>query len=474
MPGSSVPVVSVVVVPTAIPSRRDSQASLGPAAGVIPITLAIPAPNPAPAPTPLSPTSAASSGSGSGDGFSGKEPVITNVSGSGTPGFLDGSCMTCEWHHPNSLGFDKAGRLVVVDRFNFRIRRIGGGYCTTVAGDGESANPPIDTEKADESQLGAPTALAIDPVTDAIVFCDGDLIRSISATGQLTTLAGQGKKGWLDGFGPRTKFSNPSGLAVRADGKQIAVADTSNNRIRVMDRDDKQNGWVVSTLAGTGEKGSRSGLANTSQFSMPISVAYDGRGHLVVVECAGSRIRIIKDGVVSTLAGADTPGFLDGPALHARFSSPHHLAIDTASDTVYVADTDNRRIRRIRNGVVTTLCGGGDSEHNSFASPMGLAILPNGSGLAVADSVQQKIRFVSLDGKSFPTSAVGDAPAPKLPPNYKALTIKLQAENAALKAEIAKLREACKCGAAAGVYTAVAPQTGAKPTTAPAPTAAAK
>lgn len=253
---------------------------------------------------------------------------------------------------------------------------------------------------------------------------------------------------------------------------------------------------------------------------MPISVCWDNKSNVLVSELAGSRIRIIRDGVVTTLAGGDEAGWADGPASRAKFSSPHQVCVDRATDMIYVADSDSRRIRKIDTtnpsavwvstvaGTGSSGCGDGDAVNTAtFTSPTGLAVSSSGA-LAVSDTVEQKIRWVSLDGfapafsidKSKPiagggggaaggsggaTAVVGTAAdskagagtdaAPPLPPNYRAKAIALARENAALKAEIEKFKALCKCGAASQITSTphVPPTTQPKSPETPAATPAA-
>ena len=109
---------------------------------------------------------------------------------------------------------------------------------------------------------------------------------------------------------------------------------------------------VVTTLAGSGPTGREAGgLADgpggSARFNNPGDVAVDGTGTLYVADAGNHRIRkITPAGVVTTLAGADSRGFADGPGASARFNGPTSITVDGANN-LYVADADNYRIRKI-------------------------------------------------------------------------------------------------------------------------------
>ncbi len=197
-------------------------------------------------------------------------------------------------------------------------------------------------------------------------------IRTVSPRGDVSTLAG-GIRGFADGTGAAARFDTPSGIALHPGGDLI-VADTANNAIRRVSPTGD-----VTTLAGDGVPGYRDGPAAGARFNGPIGVAVDGRGHVFVADTYNDRIReITPQGLTLTIAGDGTPGWLDGPALEARFDTPAGLALDR-SGTLVVADTGNGLIRLLdARGRVTTMPAG----DTRLARPVAVAASADGSVLA--------------------------------------------------------------------------------------------
>ncbi|RYD40022.1 MAG: DUF1573 domain-containing protein, partial [Verrucomicrobiaceae bacterium] len=159
----------------------------------------------------------------------------------------------------------------------------------------------------------------------------------------------------------------PTGVAVDAAGANIYVADRGNQRIRLI------SGGSLSTLAGAGTPGYVQGAAITAQFNNPTGVAVDALGNVYVADRDNHCVRLISGGTVSTAAGAGTAGYLDGDAGSAQFAHPSDVAIDLEG-RVLVADTDNHRLRRINGDQVVTLAGSGipgilDSPSSGFLYP---------------------------------------------------------------------------------------------------------
>jgi uncharacterized protein (TIGR03437 family) len=186
------------------------------------------------------------------------------------------------------------------------------------------------------------------------------LVISCCAFGQtytINTFAGNGTIGYSGDNGPATsaQLNQPWGVAVDAAGN-VYIADTVNNRIR------KVANGVISTVAGNGTLGysGDDGPATSAQLSWPAGVAVDSAGNLYVADQNNNRIRKVSNGVITTVAGNGTPGYSgdNGSATSAKLYGPQGVAVDSAGN-LYIADTSNQRIRKVLNGVIATAAGNG-------------------------------------------------------------------------------------------------------------------
>mmetsp|Transcript_9991 Transcript_9991/g.20859 ORF Transcript_9991/g.20859 Transcript_9991/m.20859 type:complete len:398 (+) Transcript_9991:255-1448(+) len=228
--------------------------------------------------------------------------------------------------------------------------------CTTLAGTGSKGHR--DGYRL-QSWFNQPIGVAVDSKRNVFIADTANhCIRKIALDGKVNIVAGAGASGYQDGVALRAQFFIPMGIAVDAEGNLI-VADSSNHRIRKVSPDGS-----VTTLAGTGETGHRDHASSPlqAQFKFPIGVALDSQGNVIVADCANHCIRkIIPGRKVMTVAGdPDSSGYVDGKGRSAKFNKPHGVAVDTTTGVIVVADSFNHRVRRISpDGVVTTLAGTG-------------------------------------------------------------------------------------------------------------------
>jgi len=312
---------------------------------------------------------------------------ISTFAGNPVQGSVNGTGALASFYRPSGLAIDAQGNIYVADAGNNLIRKINpAGAVTTYAGTGAQGSTD---GPAASATFNDPQGVAVDPagnmyIADAL----NKLIRKISPTGAVTTLAGGGTKG-TDGTGTAAGFDVPTGVAVDINGT-IYVAD--NYLVRKI-----TSAGVVSTLAGTGVAGSDNGLGTAASFNQLIGIAVDLNGNIYVADHGNNLIRkITRTGVVTTLAGSGSPGATDGVGTAASFSAPVAVATDAAG-YVYVSDS-NHLIRAIApNGTTATLAGtgaGGDTDGGkdvaTFSIPYGLAV---GSGnLFIGDTFNNSIR----------------------------------------------------------------------------------
>ncbi|BAU53196.1 NHL repeat-containing protein [Mucilaginibacter gotjawali] len=300
------------------------------------------------------------------------------------------------FNNPSGVAIDASGNIYVADYGNNLIRKIApGGIVTTLAGSGNAGYIDGAGTLASFTQ---PTGLTVDASGNLFVADAGDnLIREISPAGVVTTIAGSDTTGSGNGIGTASSFFGPLGVAVDAHDN-IYVADAGNNLIRLIGQ-----GGQVSTFAGTLNTGTST---NLSPFNNPSGVALDGSGNVFVANYLNSTImKITPSGVVSTYAGVDTlKGANNGPAALATFYYPNSVAADAAGN-IYVSDGVNNLIRKITpDGTVSTLAGSGlagsaDSTGTkaSFNYPAGLAVDAAGN-VYVADSNNNLIRKITPAG----------------------------------------------------------------------------
>ena len=391
--------------------------------------------------------------------------TIRTIAGGGTSGYSGdgGPATNAQLTSPGALTTDTAGNLYIVDGASFgslsrtaaRIRKISrDGTISTIAGNG-GIGYAGEGGPAVNAQLGAVSGLAKDSAGNLYVADSAD-IRRISPAGIITTVAGQDnfKTGpALGDGGPAitASLSVPTGVAVDSSGS-VYIADTFNNRVRKITGDgiintipgtgvnwpsglasdvggnvyvaDSGNGrirkitadGVVSIVAGSGQavQGAFSGdggPATDAKLWWPKDVAVDGSGNLYIADTGNNRIRMVTPaGIISTIAGNGPAGYAGGyggdggPAAGAQLLLPSGLAVDS-SGNVYIADTNNFRVRKISSsGIISTLAGngtkgssgdGGPAEKAQLSGPLGLK-LDNAGNLYIADGAS--VRMVSAAG----------------------------------------------------------------------------
>ena len=321
--------------------------------------------------------------------------------------------------YPNGLALAADGALFISDigvHSVFKLNRQGKLILiagTGAGGFGGDGGPAI------KAQLHAPHDLAFDAagnlfIADTFNHC----IRRIDRQGIITTVVGNGKAELAGDNGPATQaaLNNPQGLAFDRAGR-LLIADTYNHVVRRVD----ERGAITTVAGSVPGHGGDGGPAVKAQINLTMAVAVAPAGDIYVSAAADSRIRrIALDGIIQTIVGfgpaQDTygAGFAgdDGPAEKAKIFSATDLKCDAAGN-LYLADSGNHRIRVIRNGVIRTIAGsgrqgsggdGGPATAADLNTPQKIVVAPAG-GIFIADRANRRVRKV--DARGFISTVAG-------------------------------------------------------------------
>ncbi|HEX6290918.1 MAG TPA: SMP-30/gluconolactonase/LRE family protein [Herpetosiphonaceae bacterium] len=350
--------------------------------------------------------------------------MISTMAGTGSAGYVgigDGYAATqARLNDPSAMAWGPDGSLYIADTGQHRIRKVSpDGVITTVAGNGTPGFGG-DGGQGIYAMLGYPGGIGVG-ADGSLYIADtwNNRIRKVSSDGVITTVAGNGTRGFMGDGGPaiNAQLDNPEGIRMGADGS-VYIADTWNNRIRKIAPD-----GIITTVGGGGGWGSRGdgGPATAAELNRPNSVALTADGSLYIADTGNHRIRRVgSDGVITRVAGTNTAGYGrpgdNIPATQAKLYLPYDVA-PSADGSLYIADERNALIRRVGpDGIITTVAGtegtagfSGDSGpaiNAQLNGPESVALSPDGS-LYIADTRNNRIRRIGPDG--IITTVVGTA-----------------------------------------------------------------
>jgi gliding motility-associated-like protein len=323
---------------------------------------------------------------------------VSTYAGNGAAGAANGTSTAASFNSPVSTAVDASGNVYVVDQANYLIRKITpGGTVSTFAGSGAFGYV---NGTGTAASFNAPSGITIDAVGNLYLADElNNVIREITPSGVVSTLAGiNNKPGSTNGTVGTASFSLPFDIATDGSGNMY-VADEYYNLVRKI-----TPGGIVSTLAGNGSAGSANGNGAAASFNGLFGIAVDAAGNIYVSDSGNNLVRkITPGGIVSTFAGSGATGSADGSSTAASFYGPAGIAID-AIGNIYVADDGNDLIRVIDpSGNVSTVAGSsrgyldGTGSQAMFNNPVGLS-MDASRNLYVADQVDNHIRKVITTG----------------------------------------------------------------------------
>jgi trimeric autotransporter adhesin len=334
---------------------------------------------------------------------------VSLAAGNGNPGYSgDGrSAALAQLYSPWGVTVDGAGNLYVADYLNNRIRKVAAaGAISTVAGNGTQGFSG-DGGLATAAQLNHPRYITVDSAGNLYISdVFNARVRKVTPNGVISTVAGSGTGGFGGDGGPATaaKLLNPNGLAVDSAGN-LYIADTNNYRVRKV-----TSGGVISTVAGNGTSGysGDNGPSTAARLNSPYDVAVDSSGNLYIADTNNYRIRkVTTDGTINTVAGNGSMGYNgDGqPATAATLWSPYGMAIDSTGN-LYIAENSNNRIRKVTAGMIATVAGNGLTGFSGDGGPATAARVSNPTGVAhdsagnlyITGNYYHRIRKVTADG----------------------------------------------------------------------------
>jgi len=313
--------------------------------------------------------------------------TFTNVAGiAATSGYVNGSLSSAKFNLPTGLwGVNMASAAVNGCDHWTQIPGGHGQYCD---------QPHIDRYNAQKIYVNDSQNFVMRRI------CAGDAVAAtgdcVGQVGQVITSCGSNIEGYVDGANASAQFKVLTGIMKRSTGAYYMV-DAGNHVIRSWNETD------VYTYAGNGSVGLVDGYRTSAKFAAPTKMVEDSSGKLIISDMGNHAIRVIDSaGYVTTLAGNGEPGYANGTGGQARFNRPTAVVFNPLDGMTYVADSHNNCIRRVdASGNVTTYAGSneggrvdGTLAQARFDGPVDLVI--NGGYMYVSDSRNNCIRRIDM------------------------------------------------------------------------------
>jgi uncharacterized protein (TIGR03437 family) len=337
--------------------------------------------------------------------------VFSTVAGNSVPGFAgDGAAaVSAELNSPTAIALDAAHTLTIADELNHRIRQVANQtqFISTPVGNG-TAGYSGDKNGGTAAELNSPMGVAISP---SGVFYISDsansVIRQVTAADVITTVVGYNALGagysGDNGVPTAAQLSSPTALALDSAGN-LYIADTGNNRIRKVNF----TANTIVTVAGSGTLGfSGDGFpAINAELNAPRGIAFDAAGNLYIADSGNHRIRMVSAATknITTVVGNGNLGYNGDNIAPTSAALNYPLGVDLdAAGNIFIADSQNFRIRMVSNNIITTIAGsgqpgwGGDGEYATIglmSFPSDVLVDRSTGNVYVADTGNNVVRLL--------------------------------------------------------------------------------
>jgi uncharacterized protein (TIGR03437 family) len=330
--------------------------------------------------------------------------TISTVAGTGVAGYYGdgGPATNATLNQPYGMAPDAAGNLYIADDFNNRIRKVAvNGTITTLAGTG-AAGFGGDGGPATRALLFNPIRVSFDAAGNLYIADSGNnRVRKVTPSGTISTVAGS-SQGYSGDGGPATSalLYGPVDAVPDVAGN-LFIVDQGNNVVRKID-----TSGIITTVAGNGTPGySGDGHAATAaSLNGPTGVAVDASGDLFISDRGNNRIRKVSNGIITTVAGNGIAGYTgdSGISTSAELNAPVGISLDAAGN-LYIAEVLNNRIRvLLTNGTIWTVAGNGSAGYSGDGGTATSAALNNPRSVStfaglvyIADTLNSTIRLLT-------------------------------------------------------------------------------